>query len=127
MQHEQPFEEQAAKQARHHPHMQEEPWATGNPTGAVRRQTPAGDDHVDMGVVGQRRPPGVQHAGHADPRAEALRVGRDGRHGLGRGAEQQVVYRLLVPVRDPGDLGRQGMSNDFTRYASLCANAQGYG
>ena len=72
MQREQPLEEQAAKQARQHPHMQEEPWATANPTGAVRRLTPAGDVHVDMGMVRQRGPPGVQHAGHADLRAEAL-------------------------------------------------------
>jgi len=53
-------------------------------------------------------PQGVQHAGHADRRAEALRVGRDARHGLGRRPEQQIVDRHLVPVRDAGDLGRQG-------------------
>ena len=126
MQREQPLEEQAAKQARQHPHMQEEPWATGNPTGAVRRQTPAGDDHVDMGMVGQRRAPGVQDAGHADPCAEALGVGRDRHHRLGGRLEQQVVHRLLVPVGDAGDLGRQSEDDVEVLHRKQVLGARGH-
>ena len=37
-----------------------------------------------------------------------LRIGGDGQHRLGRGAEQQVIDRRLVLVGDGGDLGRQG-------------------
>ena len=61
-----------------------------------------------MRMVGERRAPGVQHAGHADPGAEVPGIGGDGRQGLGRRLEQQAVDRPLVPVRDPGDLCRQG-------------------
>jgi hypothetical protein len=49
----------------------------------------------------------VQHRGDADPGAEMLRVGGDGRHRLGRGLKQQTVHRSLVLEGDVGDLGRQ--------------------
>jgi hypothetical protein len=38
---------------------------------------------VDMGMVGERRPPCVQHAGDADPRAQMFGVGGDGDQRLG--------------------------------------------
>ena len=56
----------------------------------------------------RRRAPAMRHAGHADPRAHAPGVGRDGHDRFGRGAEQQVVDSLLVPIGDLRDLGRQG-------------------
>ena len=58
-------------------------------------------------MVRQRRSPGVEHGGDADPRAEMLRVGGDRQHGLGRRLEQQVVDDRLVVEGDVGDLGRQ--------------------
>ncbi len=70
-----------------------------------------------MGVVGQRRsrrvedaPPArcVQDNGHADLRAQALGIGRDGHDRFSRGAEQEAIDRLLVPVCNAGDLGWQG-------------------
>ena len=60
-----------------------------------------------MRVVGQRRSPGVQHGGDADPGAEVLWVSRDPQHGLGGRLEQQVVDDGLVLEGDVGDLGRQ--------------------
>ena len=104
----QPFQKQASEQPRQNPHMQEEPGAAGDPPRAVGRQAAAGHDHVDVGMVGQRRSPGVQHAGHADPGAHALGIGRDGHHRFRRRLEQQPVDRPLVPVGDLRDLGRQG-------------------
>ncbi len=56
-------------------------------------------------MVGQRRPPCVQHAGHANACAEALGISGDGRHGLGGRPEQQAVNGALVPEGDPGNLG----------------------
>jgi hypothetical protein len=35
-------------------------------------ELPKGNDHVDMRIVGERRSPGVQYGGHADPRARCL-------------------------------------------------------
>ena len=45
---------------------------------------------------------------NADPRAEMLRVGRDGDERLGRSLEQSVVDDGLVLVGDVADRGRQG-------------------
>ena len=61
---------------------------------------------MQMRVVGQRRSPGVQHGGDADPGAEMLRVRRNPQHGLGRRLEQQVVDDGLVLERDVGNLRR---------------------
>ena len=61
---------------------------------------------MDMGVMGQRLPPGVQDRDKADPGVEA----RDGkRHErLGRGADQEAVDCLLVLKGDLGRGRRQG-------------------
>ena len=56
-------------------------------TSAVQGNAPARNDHVDMRMVGERRSPGVQHGGHADPRAQVFGVGRDRDHRLGGGLE----------------------------------------
>jgi hypothetical protein len=64
----QPLYEQTPEQPGQHPHMQEEARAAAHPAGAVRRQAAARDDHVDMGMVGERRAPAVQDAGHAECR-----------------------------------------------------------
>ena len=58
-------------------------------------------------MVGHCRPPGMQHGGDADARAEMLRVGGDGQHRLGRWLERQIVERHLVVEGDIGDLGGQ--------------------
>ncbi len=50
----------------------------------------------------------MEHGRDADAGAEVLRVRRNGHHGLGRRAEQQVVDRGLVLPGDVGHLGRQG-------------------
>ena len=101
-------EEEAAEQAREHAHGQEEAGLAGDP---ARRRPATGrrrDDDVDMGMVGQRRAPGVQHGGQADARAQMLRVGGDGGQRLGGGPEQEVVDGRLVLERDGADRGRQG-------------------
>ena len=102
------FEEEAAEQAREHAHGQEEAGLAGDPARAVRRQAAAGNDDVDMRMMGQRRAPGVQNGGEADARAEMLRVGGDGGQRLGGGPEQEVVDGGLVLERDGADRRRQG-------------------
>ena len=95
-----PFEKQAAEQARQHAHGQEEAGLAGDPARPVRRQAAAGNDDVDVRMMGQRRAPGVQHGGEADARAQMLRVGGDGGQRLGGGPEQEVVDGGLVLERD---------------------------
>ena len=81
-------EEQAAEQAREHPHWKEEPRSGGNSAGCVERQPAARDDAVQVGMVGQRRSPGVQDGGHADAGAQMPGIGGDGQQGLGGRLEQ---------------------------------------
>ncbi len=101
------FQKQASEQPRQNPHVQEEPGFTSDPLRAVWRQAAAWHDHVDVRMMRQRGAPGVQHAGHADPCAHALGIGRDGHHCFRRSLEQQPVDRPLVPVGDLRDLRRQ--------------------
>ena len=103
-----PFEKEAAEQAREHAHGQEEAGLAGDPARSVRRQAAARDDDVDMRMVGQRRAPGVEDGGEADVRAQMLRVGGDGGQRLGGGPEQEVVDDGLVLERDRADRRRQG-------------------
>ena len=58
-------------------------------------------------MVGERRSPGVQHGGHADPRAQVFWIGRDRDHRLGGGLEQKVVNHGLVLIGDVADRRRQ--------------------
>ena len=108
MQGREPVEEEAAEQARQHAHRQEEVSLAGDPARPVRRRASAGHDDVDVGMVGQRRAPGVEHGGEADARAQMLRIGGDGSQRLGGGPEQQVVDGGLVLERDRADRRRQG-------------------
>ena len=108
MQRREPFEEQPAEQAREHAHRQEEAGPAGDPARSVGRQAAAGNDDVDMRMMGQRRAPGVQDGGEADARAQMLGIGGDGGQRLGGGPEQEVVDGGLVVERDGGDRRRQG-------------------
>ena len=103
-----PFEKEAAEQAGEHAHGQEEAGLAGDPARTVRQQAAAGNDDVDVRMVGERRAPGVQHGGEADARAEMLRVGGDRGQRLRGGPEQEVVDGSLVLERDGADRGRQG-------------------
>lgn len=108
MQPNQPFKQQTPEQPRQDPYRQEEPRTAGDPPGAIRRQSTARDDDMDMGVVGHRRAPCVEHTGHADPSAKVLGVGRNSQQRLGRCLEQEAVDRRLVLIRDVRDLRWQG-------------------
>src|SRR5271157_4736199 len=101
-----PFEEEPAEETRQHPHGQEEAGLAGDPARTVRRQAAAGNDDMDVRMVGQHRAPGVQYGGEADARAEMLRVGGDRGQRLGGGLEQEVVDGRLVVERDGADRRR---------------------
>jgi hypothetical protein len=103
----QPAQEQAPEQLAEHTNRQQECRSRSDPALIIKGDAAAWHDHVHMRVVGERRSPGVQHGGDADPRAEVLGVGRDPQHGLGRRLEQQVVDDGLVLEGDVGDLRRQ--------------------
>jgi hypothetical protein len=52
-------------------------------------------------------PPGVEHGGEPDARAEVLGVGRDRDQSLGGDFQQQVIDDRLVVIGDVGDRPRQ--------------------
>jgi hypothetical protein len=112
----QSFEEQAAEEAREHPHGQKEAGPAGNPALAVGRKAAARDDDMGVRMVGQCRSPGVEDGGESDARAEVLGVGRDGDQGLGGGFEQQVINDGLVLIGDVGDRSRQGEDDVEVRH-----------
>ena len=93
-------EEETAEEPRQHPHGQEEAGLAGDPARSVGRQAAAGNDDMDVRMMGERRAPGVQDGGEADARAQMLRVGGDRDQRLGRGPEQEVVDGCLVLERD---------------------------
>src|SRR5580704_5761021 len=69
---------------------------------AVEGDAATGNEAMDVGMMGQRLSPGVQHGDQADPGAEAF-GGKDGER-LRRGAHQQAIDGPLVLK---GDLGRR--------------------
>lgn len=102
MESQQTFDTQKTEQSGQHPDVKEEAGAAGNPAGVTGRKVAARNDHLYVGMMGQCRAPSMQHCRHADPRTKALVIGSDGHHRLGRGAEQQVIGRFLVPERETG-------------------------
>ncbi len=62
---------------------------------------------MHVGMMRERRSPGVQHQGRADLGTQMLRVGGDGQQSLGSNVEQQAIDHGLVLVGDVGDRRRQ--------------------
>lgn len=99
------FEEQSPEQAREHMDGQEEARPAGEPALAVRERA-AGHETVDMRVVGERLPPGVENGEEADLAAQMPRVGRNGLERRGHGIEQDRIDRGLVVEGYRRDFGR---------------------
>ena len=62
-----------------------------NPARIAWIETAGGNDAVEVGMKAQVLPPGVQDAEETDPGSEMPGIGCDFKHGLGGGAEQQIV------------------------------------
>src|SRR5688500_2687990 len=75
---------------------------------AVRSQTAAGDDTMQVGMVLEGAGPGVEHAGEANLRAEPLRIVSELEQGLRDGLEEQIVEHECVPPGQPPKLGGKG-------------------
>jgi hypothetical protein len=87
------FGKQATEQARQHAHRQEEAGLAGDPTRPIRRQSAAGNDDVDMGMMGERRPQ-VWSTAVSLLRAQMLRISGDGDQRLGCGPEHNILDTL---------------------------------
>jgi hypothetical protein len=58
--------EEPAEQARQHADGQKEASLAGDPARPVQCNAAAGHDDVDVGMMGERRAPGVEHGGEAE-------------------------------------------------------------
>ena len=102
----QPLEEQATEEPGEDRNGEEKAEPAGDPTLAIGRDAASRDDDVGMRMMGECRPPGVEHGGEPDAGAEVLGVGGDGDQGLGGGFEQQVIDDGLIVIGDVGDRPR---------------------
>ena len=91
----QPFEEQATEEPGEDRNGEEKVGPAGDPVlapglrrGRLGSDAASRDDDVGMRMVGECRPPGVEHGGESNAGAEVLRVGGDGDQDLGGGFEQ---------------------------------------
>jgi hypothetical protein len=81
----------AAEDAAENLHGQKEGILGMNPARVAWIETAGGNDAVEVRMQAQVLSPGVQNAEEADPGSEVLGVGCDFKHGLGAGAEEQIV------------------------------------
>src|SRR4029450_13167400 len=93
-------DELAPKQLPEDGNREEEARPRVDPAGPVWRQSAHGHHAVDVGMMLQALPPGVQDHQAADVTTQALGIARDLEQGLGRGVKQQVVHHPLVDERE---------------------------
>ena len=102
-------EKQAAEQAREHLHgNQESRAAATDPALLIGGESAARDDAMQMGMVQEILPPGVQDGEEADLGAEVAGIGGNGEQCLRDHPEEHGVDQLLGVESDPGHLGGQG-------------------
>ncbi len=94
------FEEHPLEVSRQHAHGQEEAGFAGHPSGSIGGQSAAGDDAMQMGVMGQGRTPGMEYGDKSQACTQAFGIGGDGEQGRGGGLKQQVVDHLKQQVVD---------------------------
>src|SRR6516164_10629093 len=70
----------------------------GNPARAVWGQGATGDDPVDMNVMLERLPPGMEHQGQADLTAEPSGITAKGLQGGGGALEKEAVEDLGIAL-----------------------------
>ena len=99
-------EEQPAEGLRQRVNGEQEVRLAGDPAIAVEGEAAAGDETVNVRVVGERLSPSMQHGDQADLGAETF-GGKDGER-LRRRPHQQAIDGLLVVEGDFGRGRRQG-------------------
>ena len=104
-------EEYPTEQLRERLHGKEERRPRRDPASSIRRETAAGNDAMNVRMVGERLPPGVKDGEKADAGAQPARIGGKLRHGARRRRKQDGVDHGLVLKGDGGD-GRRHGEND---------------
>ena len=65
---------------------------------AIRRETTAGDNTVQVGMMKQVRAPSMEYSEKANLGAQVLGVSGDGEQGLRRGPEQDAIELSLILI-----------------------------
>jgi hypothetical protein len=89
-----------AKDLPEHLHGEKEGRPRVDPVRPIGRQPASGHDTVDVGMMLEALPPGVEDHEAANRRAQALRIGRDLQQRRGRCAKQQVIHDALIGQRE---------------------------
>jgi hypothetical protein len=88
--------ELASEDATENSDWQEEPWRRRDPSGAIKRQTASWNDAMQVGMMMQVLPPGVQDTEQAYISSQVLRVASDFEQRCGSGVKEQVIKQSLV-------------------------------
>src|SRR6267142_2738589 len=96
-------QEQAPEHLRQHRDRKKVSWPAGEPALSIRRDPAARNQKMNMWVVLNGLPPGVQHTQEADLRAQMLWIGGDLTQRLRRRSEQDLVCRLLLEKKNDLD------------------------
>lgn len=70
--------------------MEQEVFARWDPGASIQTQAAAGNEIMNVGMKDQAARPGVEHAQHAQLRAQTFGIGRQVLQGLGAGGKEQV-------------------------------------
>src|SRR3974390_499164 len=97
------LEQEAAEEARKHPNGQKEAGPAANPLPPGIDAT-ARNDEVNVGVMQQVLPPGMQDAEEADFGSQVLGIAGDGEQRLRCSAEENAINRFLIVEREAGNL-----------------------
>ena len=111
------IEELAAKDAAEDLDGEEERILGMNPAGVAWIETAGGNNAVEMRMQSQVLSPGVQNAEEADLGSEVLGVGGNLKHGLGGGAEEQIIEQPWIALTERVQLVGQGKDDVEVRYA----------
>ena len=101
----QAVQKQTTEQKRQNRNGQEETRSAGDPALTVDRQRAAGHETMDMWMMCERLPPGVENGNEAEFAAKMPGIGTNGLERLGHSIEQDRVDDCLVLIGDGRDIG----------------------
>src|ERR1700694_1776823 len=91
-----PHPEPAAEAAAECPDGQEEAARGIDPSGAIENEAAGGNDVVDMGMMLEVLPPGMEHAEESDVGSEVFGIASQFEHRRGADAIEQIVEQPFV-------------------------------
>jgi hypothetical protein len=97
------FQKKATEQTSQHANVQEEIRPARDPTRSIGRKTAAWNDAMQMRVMEEILPPGMQDGEKANLRTQVLGVSGNGAQRLAHRSEQNIVDELLILVGDRSD------------------------